>query len=302
MDTTIITIIITLLSALGLLLFTQKERLREFTFGFTDRGITWTIKLDKSREELKNAGVDIQRSAEELAVDNNPNNVSERDAVIHSWASLTQTVKSLASAKNVFIAENTDLPTIVDMLVSAGILPVLLAGPLRILYELGEEVCDKPKAKIDSASSFEYQYFVNALIKAVSELLKPPIISDSNQISTNQPRKTQVGGGSVFPHPEQGRSTAVLHCLAGSLQGQHFSINKPIYRIGATANNDLVIPNDDYISGSHAHVNYDQGSLLLYDDGSRNGTFLNGNRLDKSFRLLKPGDKIQLGACTFEVT
>ncbi len=302
MDTN--TLIVILVVAILLFLFAVRDKLKEFSLDFKG-WFTLTTKfqdkVEKIPQILENVGINVEYHATDKSFDDEIGNVSNRDVVIDSLASLNQIIRSLARTRNVFFEENADTLLIVDRLIANGGLTAELAGPIRFLYELGKEVREKPKAKIDTISSKKYEFFVKEVVNVVSKLLPTPYPPSPFPPSPFPPRETQVGG-SVFPHPEQGRSTAVLHCLAGSLQGQHFSIDKPIYRIGANANNDLVIPNDDYVSGSHAHVNYDQGSLLLYDDGSRNGTFLNGNRLDKFFMVLKPGDKIQLGACTFELT
>ncbi len=54
---------------------------------------------------------------------------------------------------------------------------------------------------------------------------------------------------------------------------------------------------DDLVSGNHARITQDQSdpnSFTLYDLGSRNGTFLNKQRVTSPVKI-KPGDVIQLG-------
>jgi pSer/pThr/pTyr-binding forkhead associated (FHA) protein len=63
----------------------------------------------------------------------------------------------------------------------------------------------------------------------------------------------------------------------------------------------LVIDGDNFISGSHAQLLFDQGYLILSDLNSRNGTFLNGTRLKNIPVTVKSGDKIGFGNSTFEL-
>jgi len=51
----------------------------------------------------------------------------------------------------------------------------------------------------------------------------------------------------------------------------------------------------EFISRKHAEIIESDGALLVRDLGSRNGTFVNGERVDEPGVLLKPGDKITLG-------
>jgi len=67
-------------------------------------------------------------------------------------------------------------------------------------------------------------------------------------------------------------------------------------QIGRLPANDLVI-NDPMVSKHHALVWLEGDTLQVRDLGSRNGTLLNGERLQGS-AALKPGDRIQLGPDT----
>ena len=255
-------------------------------------------KLDKNTTIFKDAGISIQFNPNDYTSDDKSSSASNRDAVIEKSASLAQSLKALARAKNIPFSESLDVSMIVGRLVASNVISTELAGAAQFLYGVGTEVRNKPKDKIDSLFSRKYGFFVDAVVEVINKLLVPT----SGPIEPSPPRKTQVGGAMLgFAHPERGRPAADLYCRAGAFQGQRFPIDKPVYRLGANTRNDLVISGDDYVSGSHAYISYDQGSLILFDDGSRNGTFLTGERL-KSPMLLKLGDKIRLGGCTFELT
>ena len=50
----------------------------------------------------------------------------------------------------------------------------------------------------------------------------------------------------------------------------------------------------DYVSRRHAEIDEVDGTLAIRDLGSRNGTYVNGKRIDEPWRSLKPGDTIWL--------
>jgi Mg-chelatase subunit ChlD len=115
-----------------------------------------------------------------------------------------------------------------------------------------------------------------------------------------QPRRTQVGSY-YFPLPQPGQPSAILLGLTGSVDGQQFSVEKEVFHIGAHPHNDLPIVNDEYVSGEHAYLRYEQGSFFLFDKGSRNGTFVNQQAVPETGLALGVGDQIQVGRSTFEV-
>jgi pSer/pThr/pTyr-binding forkhead associated (FHA) protein len=121
------------------------------------------------------------------------------------------------------------------------------------------------------------------------------------EIPKPQRRPTSVGGYFYFPLPGPGQPTAILVGVRGPVQGRQFSVEKELFRIGATPENDLVIVGDDYVSGKHAYLRYEKGSLWLTDQHSRNGTFLNDNQVTDRALTLKPGDRIRVGNSTLEV-
>ena len=51
------------------------------------------------------------------------------------------------------------------------------------------------------------------------------------------------------------------------------------FTFGAASDNNLIINRDDYVSGHHACLRYRQGALSIVDQRSKNGTFVDDNRL-----------------------
>lgn len=67
--------------------------------------------------------------------------------------------------------------------------------------------------------------------------------------------------------------------------------------IGRTLKNDISFPNDNMVSREHALIYFDEGSILIEDLDSANGTFVNGNRIFSIIKLeeydiLKVGDSL----------
>ena len=85
------------------------------------------------------------------------------------------------------------------------------------------------------------------------------------------------------------------------MQGQRFPLEKESCRLGSDADNDLYIKGDDYVSGHHALLRYEKGSLFLWDQESRNGSFLNEKRVTGTPVVVRPGDHIRLGESVFLV-
>jgi serine phosphatase RsbU (regulator of sigma subunit) len=64
--------------------------------------------------------------------------------------------------------------------------------------------------------------------------------------------------------------------------------------IGRSATNDLVL-SDHFSSGCHASIFRNEKGFVLLDHGSKNGTFVNGKRLNGEIQLA-PGDEILIGS------
>lgn len=125
-----------------------------------------------------------------------------------------------------------------------------------------------------------------------------PEFSEPRQVS---PRLTQVGGYN-FHIPSAQNPTAVLVGVSGPLEGQRFPVEKDMFYMGADAENDLSIPEDDYVSGSHAYLQYEQGNLYLFDLESQNGTFVNEEPVTGKGVSLVLGDRIRMGISSFDLT
>ncbi len=132
----------------------------------------------------------------------------------------------------------------------------------------------------------------------------PGRISGDEQPELPRPKRrrasTQIR--EEFPAPRPGRPAATLVCEEGLLVGERMPVETDYFTIGGEEDNMLCLAADGYLSGYHAYIRFDHGSLLLIDRGSTNGTFLNDERLEQEKpRLLNPGDRIKVGHSVFVV-
>lgn len=71
------------------------------------------------------------------------------------------------------------------------------------------------------------------------------------------------------------------------------------YTIGRTPSNDLPVPNE-HVSGLHAVLERRAGLLVIEDQGSRNGTFVNGRKVTAA-HTLHDGDELLIATTKFLV-
>jgi serine phosphatase RsbU (regulator of sigma subunit)/pSer/pThr/pTyr-binding forkhead associated (FHA) protein len=74
---------------------------------------------------------------------------------------------------------------------------------------------------------------------------------------------------------------------------QTLSLNHSPYTVGRKVDRDLVIP-DPRVSREHAHIIAENGEFFVIDQGSKHGTFVNGERVDR--RKLARNDRLEFGA------
>jgi pSer/pThr/pTyr-binding forkhead associated (FHA) protein len=80
--------------------------------------------------------------------------------------------------------------------------------------------------------------------------------------------------------------------------GSHkfFPLPSSVTVIGRRHSCDLCIPLMS-VSRRHCQLNYDDGVLKIRDLDSRNGTYLNGKRINEA--VIQTGDSIKIGPLTF---
>ena len=130
-----------------------------------------------------------------------------------------------------------------------------------------------------------------------------PLPVESREVDDrpSPPSRETVIIGRYFPPPSSGRPAVLLRGVAGPAAGQEHAMEQELFSIGANAASDMQIVHDEYVSGEHAYLRYEQGSLFIFDKASRNGTFVNNNKVPGNGTVLRPGDQVTLGLSTFSV-
>lgn len=105
-------------------------------------------------------------------------------------------------------------------------------------------------------------------------------------------------GGYASAPPSNGYSSSGYESAPPQVVGQNDDLPEDSLTIGRSRSNSIVL-DDMLVSRRHVVISADDEGLLLRDLGSRNGTFVNGRRVEQT--LLHEGDRIGIGASTFEV-
>lgn len=93
--------------------------------------------------------------------------------------------------------------------------------------------------------------------------------------------------------------TPLLQAESGALAGQRWPITEAGVRVGREPENEVHV-DDPAVSRQHARVLLHNGAVWVQDAGSRNGVFVNGERVG-DHKQVKPGDKVTVGTHLFRV-
>lgn len=103
-------------------------------------------------------------------------------------------------------------------------------------------------------------------------------------------------GQSILLEFREISARAFLRCVTGP----KFDLEKNEITIGCRSDMDIdlrSIPNQEFVSGKHATICYQDGAFFLKDLGSLNGTKVNGSKILANISTrLDDGDEILLGA------
>ncbi|MBV8951904.1 MAG: FHA domain-containing protein, partial [Actinobacteria bacterium] len=116
-----------------------------------------------------------------------------------------------------------------------------------------------------------------------------------------------VAPDEVVPQPKaqpkgrERRRQPSLHIVEPiALAGETFTLDREV-TVGRGGGCEIVLPDDTYVSQVHARLFQRDGRTYVEDLGSRNGTYVNGQRIEAATRLRR-GDRIQFGQTVTEVT
>jgi hypothetical protein len=151
-----------------------------------------------------------------------------------------------------------------------------------------------------------YLFFARVLWAVWSEVRPPanarqsidaPVASPTPAAGTPAPGRRDV----KEPKPPKGRRGTPARLVVlepKERRGTTFAITNGL-GIGREPDNAIVVLDDAYISGHHVKITVADGSVLIDDLASRNGTYVNGTRLSRQ-QHLHAGDRIQVGYTVLE--
>jgi pSer/pThr/pTyr-binding forkhead associated (FHA) protein len=127
----------------------------------------------------------------------------------------------------------------------------------------------------------------------------PPAAAPGMPVAAAPMGRSTTYSGTTFAPPSSRREiTAEAHLVAttGPYTGTVFPV-----RNGATAGRDpqveIALPADTKTSRAHARFVYENGSFTVEDQGSTNGTYVNGQRVTR--QPLAAGDTVTIGTTAF---
>lgn len=105
-------------------------------------------------------------------------------------------------------------------------------------------------------------------------------------------------GADAWSSPPTSFGSPRLVSLEGPYAGQQFPLRSGETSIGREPGRDVALVSDPTTSRRHAVIVQQNGSFLLRDEGSANGTFLNEMRVTTE-QTLRPGDVVRFGSNRF---
>ena len=94
--------------------------------------------------------------------------------------------------------------------------------------------------------------------------------------------------------------SAVVMVRGGPEEGKMIFLSGGVTKFGRDSTNEVVV-NDQGVSREHAAIRGDADGYWISDLGSRNGTYVNGERLGPEPHKLQNKDVIQLGGVDNDV-
>ncbi len=152
-------------------------------------------------------------------------------------------------------------------------------------YEASLKSGAKSRAKVDKSKARPSSRPTQALAR--SSLAK----AEPRATKVVPVMKPSASAGAASKRPSRSSGPA-LRGLSGAVTGKSFPLNGTIV-VGRVAGVDLRV-DDDSVSRRHAEIELNDGTAVLRDLGSANGTTVNGNPISED-TALNGGDIIQFG-------
>ncbi len=84
----------------------------------------------------------------------------------------------------------------------------------------------------------------------------------------------------------------ILSILNDDLKSSSWLLTNGIHKIGRLDDKEIIL-DDVTVSRNHGYISVDDNKIIITDEGSTNGIFVNGELINES--KLTPGTRIQIG-------
>lgn len=139
-----------------------------------------------------------------------------------------------------------------------------------------------------------YLFFLRVLWAVWSEVRAPKPAVAASRAGVARPR-----GRPARRRMRDAAPSALVIAEPAARAGVSFPLG-PELHIGRAAACHIALPDDTYVSQTHARVFQRDGMAFVEDLGSTNGTYLNGT-LVSAPAPIRRGDRLQVGATVIEV-
>ncbi|MEN6357937.1 MAG: FHA domain-containing protein [Armatimonadota bacterium] len=158
----------------------------------------------------------------------------------------------------------------------------------------------------DAAGNCECTVGAQSPVQNMQQTIQQTVQQPAQQPTIQQPAQPQ-GQPYFFGDPDQAPAQpqqpsaqaqgARLTAISGTYAGNTYVLGSGQTEIGRDAAKPIGLPNDSTVSRNHARIAQEVTCYVLYDAGSTNGTYVNGNKIQR--QELKPGDIVQIGNTKF---
>ena len=120
----------------------------------------------------------------------------------------------------------------------------------------------------------------------VAEVSAPESTTASIDVGALDPQHELESMPTVQP------GTAMLVVVRGPNAGSRFLLDADVTTIGRHPDSDIFL-DDVTVSRRHAEFHLESGAVTVVDNGSLNGSYVNGERVER--RVVATGDEVQIG-------
>ena len=175
---------------------------------------------------------------------------------------------------------------------------VLSGGIARMISSAGRISLPILQRMAQAVSRDEFIRFVQAPVLAGSSIHKGTLASAQANSGSREMNRTILFEPEEDAEQVASPSESLQHAVYPLVRGEHANTVRNFFSIGRIDGNDCILP-DYAISKKHALIEDRRGTYLLKDNGSTNGTLLNGERLQTKPVAMKDQDVISFARYEF---